>query len=91
MDVSKITLEIRVNHTTQNTEVFLKGDRRPLFGVESASPTAYAEAWRYLASYAMERAFYAEQTDLRRHYTNDEHRKMALRVYEENKNIFERS
>jgi len=91
MDVSKITLEIRVNHTARRTELFLKGDRLPLFGAESAGPAAYAEAWRCLAAYAMERAFDAEQPDLIRRYTNDERRKMALRVYEENKNPFERS
>ena len=89
-DITKITLTIRVNHTAQNTEVRLTGDRTPLFMTGSVDRYGVGNAWRYLASYALERAWYTEHgQDLGARFTNAEFQKTALEVYEEYKNPFE--
>ena len=88
-----ITMKITIDeaaHTVALRRVGCKLDESKTW---SDSPAAIAATWRDLAEYAMREAFYLEHTNdfVLPSFTNAERVKMAARVCEEHKSIFEPS
>lgn len=90
--MKEITLKISIDERHHTAEFRRVGCRVPETKVYDDSPEALAGIWRDLADYAMREAFNLEHSRdfCAPDYTNAEREKMALKVSEEHKNIFER-
>ena len=91
--MKNITMKITIDeqaHTVALRRVGCKLDETKTY---SDSPAAIAATWRDLAEYAMREAFYLEHINefSMPSFTNAERVKMAARICEEHKSIFEPS
>ena len=91
--MKEITMKIRIDEKAHTIELRRAGCSVPESKVFGDSPEALAGIWRDLADYAMREAFDMEHSRdfCAPEYTNEEREKMALKVSDEHKSIFEGS
>ena len=89
--MKEITMKIRIDERKHTVELRRVGCKVPEYMIYDDSAECVAGAWRELAAYAMESAFLTEHSRdfCAPPFTNAEREKMAARICEEYKNIFE--
>ena len=88
---SEITMKICIDKRAHHVEVYRDGHTTPLLYVGDDTHVCVAEAWKYIAAYAMEAAFYLEHANdfMVPEFRNADRVNMAMQICREHENPFE--